>query len=71
MLRIAVCSAVLLAVVASLKWGLRWPFDNLGFGWGLMACAAVSAFFIIIAYLYDRANTRSQEVLPPEPRDFR
>lgn len=65
MLRVVICSAVLLAFIALMKWGLFWSFDNLGFGWGIAVCAAISAAFIFIAWQYDRAQTRSQAGLPP------
>ncbi|MGF6431498.1 uncharacterized membrane protein YuzA (DUF378 family) [Bradyrhizobium elkanii] len=71
MLRILICSAVLLAVIAALKWGLNGAFDNLGFWPGIAICIAVGCAGIFSAYLYDRANTRSQEVLPPTQRDSR
>ncbi|MCS3451921.1 hypothetical protein M2222_008302 [Bradyrhizobium elkanii] len=71
MLRIIICSAVLIAVIAALKWGLNGAFDNLGYWPGIAICVAVGCAGLIGAYLYDRANTRSQEVLPPGQRDSR
>lgn len=69
MLRIVICSAVLLAVIAALKWLLNTSIDNMGLGWGALIGAAILIPVIIGAYLYDRANTHSQEVLPPARRD--
>lgn len=71
MLRIVVCSAALLAIIMGIKYGLKLSLSEWGF-WPYMAiCIAVGLFGIFIAYLIDRADTRSQEVLPPKPRDPR
>ncbi len=71
MLRIVVCSAALIAVIAGLRWFLTDSFETFGFGWGIAICIAVGTIGIIGAYLSDRADTRSQEALPPKPHDYR
>jgi hypothetical protein len=71
MLRIVVCSAALIAVMAGLKYLLNASFEAWGY-WPYMAiCAVGGCAFIVFAWLYDRANSHRQEVLPPERRDFR
>ena len=71
MLRIVVCSAALLALIAGLKYGLKLSLSEWGF-WPYMAiCLGGTLIVFLIAYLIDRADTRSREVLPPKPRDFR
>lgn len=71
MLRIVVCSAALFAFIAGVRWVLTDSFDTFGYGWGITLCVATGVIGIIGAYLSDRAHTRSQEVLPPRPPDFR
>ena len=70
MLRIVVCSAALIALIGGIRWGINGVFDTWGFGWGTLVGIAGMASVLVIAYLIDRADTRSQEVLPPKPRDF-
>ena len=70
MLRIVVCSGALIAVIAAVRSALNGAFDSWGYGWGLAVCALVMGATFIAAYLYDRAGTRSQQALPPKPRDF-
>ena len=71
MLRIVVCSAALIAVMAGLKFLLNASLDAWGF-WPYMAiCIVGGCAFIVFAWWYDRASNRQQEVLPPERRDFR
>ena len=72
MLRIVVCSAALIALIAGVRFGLRDTFETWGFGWGATACVAVMLVSLLTAYLIDRREgIRSQEVLPPKPRDYR
>lgn len=70
MIRIVVCSVALIAVIAGVRWLMATSIENLGLGWGALIGAVILAPFLIFAWLYDRANTRRQEVLPPAPRDF-
>ena len=70
MFRIVVCSVALLAIIMIVRVALHSALAEWGY-WPYMAvCITGFGAFCIIAYLYDRANTRSQEVLPPERRDY-
>ena len=71
MLRIVVCSAALIAVMAGVRLILKDALDQWGLSWGALFVCGWLAAMCVIAWLYDRAKTRRQEVLPPEPRDFR
>jgi hypothetical protein len=70
MRRIIVCSATLFALVAFLRWQLNRTFENWGFGWGATACIGVMLSCFFIAYLFDRADTRSREEQLRARRDF-
>jgi hypothetical protein len=71
MLRIVVCSASLIALIAGVRFGLRNTFDAWGFGWGAAIGIGGMIAILVTAHLIDRADTRSQEVLPPKPHDYR
>jgi hypothetical protein len=71
MLRIAICSGALIAVIAAVRLALNGAFDSWGIGWGLAVCAVVMGATFMAAYLYDRASTRSQAEQPPKPHDYR
>jgi hypothetical protein len=71
MLRIVVCCAVLLALIAAMKFGLRLSLADFGLWPYLAICVAVGLAGMFIAHLIDRADTRSREVQPPTPPGFR
>jgi hypothetical protein len=71
MVRVIVCSGALIALIVGVRFGLHDTFESLGFGWGATACVAVMLLSLLTAYLIDRADSRSQEVLPPTPPDYR
>ena len=71
MVRVIVCCGAMIGFIIGARWVLRGALDSWGLGWGTLACVAFGGMFLVIAYLIDRADSRSQEVLPPKPRDYR
>ena len=72
MLRVIVCSAAMIGVIAAIRYGANFTFDNFGFWPGMIICGLATLLVITGSFLYDfreRANNRSQVVLPPEPSD--
>lgn len=71
MLRIIVCSAILIAFIAGLKYALGASLEAFGLWPYLAICVVVGGAGIFISHLIDRADTRSQEEPPPKRRDYR
>jgi hypothetical protein len=69
-MRYLVCSLALLLCLAVLRHAMLYGFEAFGLTGGLIICGLVGGGSIAIGFAIDaRDRRRSQEVLPPAPRD--
>ncbi len=62
MTRIIICSLLLIAFVAGLRWLLNGAFDHLGFTAGLTICIVATAIMISLGFAWDRyERSRSRQ----------
>lgn len=60
MVRLLICTALLIALVAAVRHGLNGAFDNWGFWPGMAVCAVFVSCVIAAAFWWDRVEARSR-----------